>query len=334
MITDAQWRGVADWLAGCTRPMLVSHRRPDGDALGSVGAMHAALRKLGLQPTIVLYEPFPPRYAFLELAVGRIWEDAREALTRDADGLIILDTCAFSQLEPIADFVRAAPRTLVIDHHATRDEIGTRPGDLRIIDPSASATCLLVAEWIRATRLELMPLCATALFTGLATDCGWFRFSNTDARTLRAAAELVDAGASVSEIYAAVYQQEPVEKLKLIGRMLSRIETLADGQLVVLRIRNEDFAATGATQQATEDVINEAVRLAGVEVTVLFSEQPDGVVRVNLRSRRFVDVAQVAKEFGGGGHARAAGARAAGALADIEGRVIARLLEALRARGE
>jgi len=139
----------------------------------------------------------------------------------------------------------------------------------------------------------------------------------------------VDAGAKVSEVYAAVYQQEPVQKLRLIGRMLERIELLGEGKLVVLRLRKEDFAVTGATQAMTEDVINEAVRLGGVEATVLFSEQEQGEVRVNLRSRRFVDVAQVAKEFGGGGHARAAGARVNGSFEDGVQRVIARVSAAL-----
>ncbi len=324
------WSAVTSWLARREKPLLVTHRRPDGDALGAAAGLALALRQMGQKPAIALFEAFPARYRFLGIEQDcRAW-DARADFVRNADALVILDTCSFSQLEPLADFVRQAPPTLVIDHHATRDDIGGRAGDLCLIDPVASAASLLVTEWLMAENRPISTTQATALLTGLATDCGWFRFSNTDARTLRAAAALVEAGANASEIYAAVYQQEPVQKLRLIGRMLAGLELLDNGRLCVLRLHQADFAAAGATQNMTEDVINEAVRLEGVEVTVLFSEQPDGVVRVNLRSRRRTDVAEVAREFGGGGHARAAGARVTGKTAEVEARVIATVLAAMQ----
>lgn len=318
---------VTDWLSRSRRPLLVTHRRPDGDALGCLAAMSLALRHLRLTPEAVLFEPFPPRYAFLEPSARWLqWELSRDVLMQDCDAVIVLDTCSNSQLEPIADWLPGAPRTLVIDHHATRDEIGVRPGDLRVFDESAGACCLLVAEWVRAAGVPLTRELATALFTGIGTDCGWFRFSNTDARLMRAAAELLSAGVSANEIYNLIYQQDPPAKLRLIARMMSGMELLADGRLVVLKLRRDDFAATGADDTMTEDLVNEPGRLAGTEVTLLFTEEPRQI-RLNLRSKARIDVAQIARYYGGGGHARAAGARLNGAWDAVVPRVIDQVRE-------
>ncbi len=325
MSATRDWNEVLGWLRQRRRPLLASHRRPDGDALGALAGMCAALRQLSLAPTCVLYEPFPLRYAFLEpAAVWAQWStESRERISRSADALVILDTCSLSQLEPLAEYLNAAPPTLVIDHHATRDAIGTRPGDLRLVDDSASAACLLVQEFCEHGGVQLLPPLRTALFTGLATDTGWFRFSNADGRTLQAAARLVAAGVAPHELYDRIYQAEPLAKLRLIARLLGGLELAADGRLALLTIRQSDFAATGADNGMTEDLVNEANRLAGALGTLMFTEDPDGRVRVNLRSKHTLDVAALAQQFGGGGHVRAAGARVAGTLDDVRGRVLA-----------
>lgn len=324
-VTDV--REASAWLAQCRRPLLVTHRRPDGDALGCLAAMNLALRHLRLAPEVVLFEPFPRRYAFLEPSARWLqWEFSHDVLMQECDAVVVLDTCSNSQLEPIADWLPAAPRTLVIDHHATRDAIAVRPGDLRIVDESAGACCLLVAEWVRAAGVPLTRELASALFTGIGTDCGWFRFSNTDARLMRAAADLLGAGVSSNEIYNLIYQQDPPAKLRLIARMMSGMELLADGRLVVLALRQADFAAAGADDTMTEDLVNEPSRLAGTEVTLLFTEEPRQI-RLNLRSKARIDVAEIARYYGGGGHARAAGARLNGAWDDVVPRVVAQVRE-------
>ncbi len=330
MIGASEYHNVRQWLDGCRRPLLVSHRRPDGDALGALAGMALALRELGQEPTVALFEPFPRRYANLQdLVAWRRWDQEQPALAATCDALVILDTCSLSQLEPIAAFLPQAPRTLVIDHHPTRDAIGTRPGDFCLFDEEAAALCLVIAEWIRAVGMPLRPPMAMALFTGLATDCGWFRFSNTDARALRVAAELVEAGAQPQPIYQLVYEHDPPARLRLIARLLSSLELHAGGKLAVLALRKADFEATGADRGMTEDLVNEAGRLAGIEATVMFTEEADGTVRVNLRSKRWLDVAALAARFGGGGHARAAGARPKGAWEEIVPRVLEATVAAL-----
>jgi len=321
---------VAAWLAESAQPLLVTHRRPDGDALGALAAMSLMLSRGGVEPLPVLFDRFPRRYALLQpLARWHDWEAEREVLCGECDAVVVLDTCTLTQLEPIAPFLARAPRTLVIDHHATHDPIGTRPGDLRLLNESASATCLIVADLCRAMHTPLDAPLATALFVGLATDCGWFRFSNTDARTLRLAAELLEAGADPSGIHQALYEQEPRAKLRLVARLLERLELHADGRLAVMYLRPEDFAATGADDTMTEDLVNEAARLAGTEATLLITQEAGNVVRVNFRSKRNLDVSALARRFGGGGHARAAGARLMGAWDHVVPRVIAETIEAL-----
>lgn len=308
MTTERELRNVVDWLGRCKRPVLASHSRPDGDALGSLAGMSLLLERIGAKPTVALYEPFPERYSFMQAGVDwGHWLKLREQ-PADFDALIVLDTCALAQLIPIATFIPNAPRTLVIDHHATRDEIGTRSGDLRLFDVSASATALLIAEVAKSAGVRLDKQLATPLYVGLATDTGWFRFPNTDPRTLRVAADLVEAKVDLSAIYDALYQQDAAGRLRLIGRMLTAMELIEDGRIAVMRLRQSDFNAAGADRTMTEDLINEAGRIRGVELMLLFSEDPDGDTRVRMRSKGTVDVAALAKQFGGGGHVRAAGA--------------------------
>lgn len=332
MIAVADYHNLRAWLEACRRPLLVSHRRPDGDALGALAAMTLVLQDLGLDPRPVLSEPLPPRYALLADAVAwRSWEAEHAALIADCDAWVILDTCTYSQLEALAGHLSRAPRTAVLDHHPTRDEIATRPGDLRLFDESAGAVCLLIHEWMRTVGLPPRPPIATALFVGIATDSGWFRFANTDARMLRAAAELAEAGAAAPAIYRAIYEQDPPARLRLVGRLLDSLELHADGRLAVVKLRRSDFAAAGADHSMTEDLVNEAGRLGGLEAIVLFTEEPNGGVRVNFRSKQVLDVAALAAQFGGGGHARASGARPAGPWDQVVARVIAATRAALAA---
>jgi phosphoesterase RecJ-like protein len=330
MVSERDLQSLATWLEECHRPMLISHQRADGDSLGAMAAMSLALRSCGADPVAVLFDPLPSQYGFLEPAARWcVWDEVRDVLAADCDGVVIVDTCALPQLEPVVEFLARAPRTLVIDHHATRDPIGTRPGDLQVFDETAGAVSLMIAEWIRSIGLEFDEPLATALFVGIATDCGWFRFTNTDARTMRMVADLVEAGADASRIHSAIHQQDPPAKLRLIARMLGTLELKADGKLAVMCLRPADFAATGADSGMTSDLVNEASRLGCTEATPLFTEETDGTVRVNFRSKERLDVSALAARFGGGGHARAAGARLRGAWDTVVPRVISEMIEAL-----
>lgn len=321
---------VTDWLAERRRPLVISHDRPDGDALGSISAMTLGLTRLGQRPLATLYNAFPRRYGFLEGPHPWYhWDEIRGNVEDDVDAVVIVDTCALAQLQPIAGWLSGGPPILVLDHHATRDPVGSRDEDLRYFDETAGAAALIVHDWLARSRVEIDPQIAAALFTGIATDTGWFRFSNADERIFRAASDLVAAGVSSSAIHAALHDREPVEKLRLVAHLLGKLELHADGRLVVMTLREADFAATGADRTMTEDLVNEGTRLGGTEVTLLITEEPDNLVRVNLRSKHAFDVAEFARRYGGGGHPRAAGLRVRGEWDQVVPRLIDEIADAL-----
>ena len=308
-----EYARIDAWLGQYQRPLVVSHRRPDGDALGGLAAVGRALAQRGQAPVIALFDAYPPRYDLLANAVPwRLWSEPPEPGVAECDALVIVDTCSYQQLAPLAGYLKSPPPTLVIDHHATADRIGERESDLRVIDPNASAACVLIAEWLQQSAAPLDVATATALYVGVATDTGWFRYSNADARTLRVAADLLEAGVATDTVYRALHEQDPRQRFALSARLLETMQVRDDGRLVVLTLRRRDFADTGADRSMTDDLVNLPASLRGLELTVMFTEQEDGAIRVNFRSKGQVDVAALAGQFGGGGHARAAGARLMG----------------------
>ncbi len=312
------------------RPLLLSHAKPDGDAIGALVATRNALRDRGLDPAALVFDPIPDRYRFLvdEVPIARLGEDITlsELDSIKLDGVIVLDTCSYSQLLPIAQWLRTSRLpTLAIDHHVTRDGLA----DTYLIDESASATCLILYEWLKSNKWAIDRSTAEALFVGIATDTGWFRHSNTDARSLTVAAELVDLGVQPFAMFDALFQHESAARFRLRAAVVNRLELLASGRLAVLTLPTSLFSETGATLADTEDLVNEPLRIASTIVSVMLVEQSAGLVRVGFRSRApidgsslDIDVAAVAVQFGGGGHRRAAGARINATLENAKRQVI------------
>ncbi|MBN1489220.1 MAG: DHH family phosphoesterase [Phycisphaerae bacterium] len=345
-ISNDQWIRAGQMLKKWHRPLLVAHARPDGDSLGSLIAMRRFCRSWGADATAILSDAPPARYeTWIRTEPFTRWPATQAADA--ADGIVVLDTCTWTQLEPIAEFLRASalPR-IVVDHHKTRetlvgaDQEATVP-QAYLIDETASAAALLVHEWARAMGwLDNADIeTADALFIGMATDTGWFRFSNTDARTLSAAAELLDRGVQPDRWYTAIYDRSTPARVRLKAAMLATLDMDADDRLASAILTQDAFAQAGATQADTEDLVQELQELADVVASTLLIEQPDGQIRLNLRSKapyvcgHDVDVAAIARTFGGGGHARAAGARMPGPIAEARSRVLAALRAALAAAG-
>lgn len=331
-ITIEQHRRAYELLAGCRRVLCLSHTRPDGDAIGSVLGLRSLLRGMGREVTGLMLDAPTSRYGWLLAGDPLVvWTADAPAVRRQSyDAVVIADTCAARQLEPVMSFLQelAVPR-VVIDHHATRDV----PAEVMLIDESAAATCELICEWADAMGLALSTEAATALFVGLATDTGWLRFPSVDARALRTAERLCSLGAAPHEIYERLYSQEPAGRLRLLGAMLSTLELRCGGRLAVVELTRKAIERCGASPADTEDLINEPQRIAGVEAALLFVELEEGRVRISFRSKRELDVAGLAAELGGGGHARAAGARVAGTLAEVRDRVVERVQSAMRLTG-
>jgi len=316
-------------LAAAEKIIITTHVRADGDAIGSALGLRRVLRRLGKEVDVYFHEPVLPRYRFLpDVDAARVWRiDQAGSVLAGAQLLVVVDTCAAVQLDDMAAVITGASLDrIAIDHHVTRDAIV----DEVLLDTSAGASALIIAQICDEAGWTQDADTATLLYTGLATDTGWFSFSNTDAAVLRTATHLVEAGANPNSLYERLYRSDTEPRVRLIGRVLSTFELLANGRLAVIRLTRETMNACGATGKMTEEIINEPQRIGSVRACVLFVEPfQDGPIRVSFRSKRTVDVAAIAQSFGGGGHVRAAGAKLPGTIEDACSRVIPVVLAAM-----
>jgi bifunctional oligoribonuclease and PAP phosphatase NrnA len=322
------WPRFAETIRAHQRFLLVSHIRPDCDALGSELGMAAILEALGKSVRIVNGHPTPPNLAFIDPAkrIEVIGQTVQPADLAEIDVLMILDTSAWAQLGPMSDFIRAFPgKKIVVDHHVSEDDIGAEP----FKDVSAEATGRLVVDAAEALGVRLTPEMATPLFAAVATDTGWFRFASASANTYRCAAKLIDAGASPAGIYAALYEQDTLGRMKLRGLILSRIQSEMEGRLAHTYVLKDDFTATKSLPSDTEDMVNFALAIAGTQVAVILVEQQTGGFKISFRSRSKVDCSALAERFGGGGHKAAAGAFMKGSLAEVQPVVLDAVREAM-----
>jgi bifunctional oligoribonuclease and PAP phosphatase NrnA len=297
---------VVEAIRGHDRFVVTSHDNPDGDALGSLLAMHLALESLGKDSAMVLggTTPFPGEYGFLRLEERGLRRDAPPDIAQRV--LVAVDCAQESRIvEPT--LVDAAAVTIDIDHHHDN----SRFGDVNVVVEDASSTAEVLADLFADLGVTLTPDIAEALYTALVTDTGRFQYSNTTPKALRLAAQLVEAGANVSRVFAHVYESTPFPKLKLLARALERATPLVDGRVVVSELRRSDFQEAGAEEPYSEGIIDHLRSVEGAELVALIRELPNGAGparKGSLRSRPDgVDVSAIARTFGGGGHRRAAG---------------------------
>jgi phosphoesterase RecJ-like protein len=314
------WAPLIELVSKRHKFLLTTHIRPDGDALGSMLALAEALHARGKQVQTVVASIIPVQYAFLDpqqsLQVFHEPDDSH----RGADAILVVDTGTWNQLGSFARFMSQAPADkLVIDHHMTQDDLG----GARLVDTSAEAAGRLVYEAVLALGVPLTPRIAHLLFVALAMDTGWFRHSNTTAATMGLAETLMKAGARPDQIFPQLYERNTLGRLRLAGCVLERLTLTHDGRTAFTEVRSSDYLATGAVPSDTEDLVNYGRSVAGVEVSLMFMEQPRGGIKVSFRARSQVDVAKVAEQFGGGGHRLASGAILEGNMEDAQRRVLA-----------
>jgi phosphoesterase RecJ-like protein len=320
------WSPFVDLVRRHRRFLLTTHVRPDGDGLGSMLALADVLQQQGKAVQMTVASSLPPRYDFLD-PEKRIREFVPPGDDfRGADAAVVLDTGTWNQLGDFGNFLRSLKvPTAVIDHHLTQDGVG----EVMLVDTSAEATGRLVYEAVQALGAPLPPSAAHRLFVALAMDTGWFRHSNTSDETFALAAKLRKAGAESTPAYQALFEQSTLGRLKLTGLVLERLQVICDGRVAFTEVRRGDYEATGSRPQDTEDLVNYTLAVAGVEIGLLFMEQPRGGVKVSFRSRARVDVARLSERFGGGGHRLAAGATLDTTLDDARARVLAAVGAAL-----
>ncbi|MCR4430560.1 MAG: bifunctional oligoribonuclease/PAP phosphatase NrnA [Tepidanaerobacteraceae bacterium] len=277
--------------------IVTSHIVPDGDGIGSVLAMMLALQKAGKNAVAVVRDTVPDKYIFLPYA---------RTIKKDFDGkydvIISLDCGDEERLgfeKPLKDLGKIVVN---IDHHKSN----TFFGDINIIDCHASSVGEILYHIIKDLTIIDMDI-ATNIYTSIITDTGSLRYSNTTPSCLRILAELVEKGVKPDFISRQVFEKRSIESVNLIKMALNTLEILSDGMLACIFITKEIMEKSGAKEEDTDGIINYAREIEGVEVAVLFKEKEEGLIKVGFRSNDWIDVSKIAEEFGGGGHARAAG---------------------------
>lgn len=312
---------VAKALLGARRITMTTHVNSDGDGVGSEIAMVHLLKALGKDVCIANPTPIPPRYQFLVESV-RAHECTGDAVTvlRDADLLLVLDIADLGRLGSLAETIRSrAVVTPCVDHHLSA---GTLPDGPRLVDPGAAATAELIYDLAATAGWPLNPDAARALYVGLLTDTGGFRYANTSPRALRVAASLLEHGLDPEGIYEQVYATAPVGRLRLTADVL---ETLVHEPEVGLSWLTVPAGAIERHQAGTDDLdglIEFARSVQGTRLALLFRTLANGKIKVSFRSVGDVDVSAFAAQFGGGGHAKASGASISGTLDQVQQQVL------------
>jgi bifunctional oligoribonuclease and PAP phosphatase NrnA len=246
--------------------------------------------------------PLPIEYRFLPLE-----EVFHEPPADIADRTIVFLDCGNIDRMPLDFLAEGTNQVINIDHHHDN----TRFGDFNLVDTGASCTAEIIYELAILLGVPITKEIAAALYVGLVTDTGKFMYENTDARTHRIAADLIEAGVEVDDTYRRLYEHVPLEKLRLVARALNGIERHCGGRLVLTYITTEDYQASGAGEEMTEGIIDHLRSVEGSKVAALIRDQGSrgrAARKVSLRSSEGdVDVSAIAREHGGGGHKRAAG---------------------------
>jgi phosphoesterase RecJ-like protein len=298
---------VVERLRGARRVLAVSHENPDADTLGATLGVVRIVESLGRTADAVCTDPVPPLYDFLA-EIERFRTDPDDAAPYDL--LVVSDCGTLDRIGAVRgrhpELFDRLPR-VVIDHHASNDATG----EADWIEPGSAATCEMVA--LLAARLGL-PLdagggsLATALMAGIVMDTATFAHPNATPRTLAVSAALVEAGAPLSDISRRLYRSKPSAQLRLFGRVLDRLDAADSGRVIHSTLLDADLDATGALPAQSEGIIDLLAQADEAEVAILFKEAGPST-RISVRTKPGgVDATVLTGRFGGGGHARAAGA--------------------------
>jgi phosphoesterase RecJ-like protein len=299
---------VVALLRGAERITAICHENPDADTLGAAIALAIAAERMGKQAEIVSGDPPPPFLAFLPRV-----DEVRRAPQLEPDVAVVLDAGDLARTGSVAveqgEWLSRA-RIANVDHHVSN----TGFGEATLIDPSAAATCEMVALLLPELGVPLDQQIATALLAGIVQDTHTFAHPNATPRTLRVAAELVEAGADLSRLNRAIYADKPYSTLALWGLILAGIGQRCDGRIVHASMTVGMLQETGESATASEGFVDLLASTRAADITVLFKEVDATSTRVSVRTTERADAVLVTSVFGGGGHARAAGCTLAAPL--------------------
>src|SRR5438128_7810961 len=315
-MTKSRFAEIGQALREHKRFAVLSHVRPDGDALGSQLALGLSLKQLGKDVRIWNEDGMLEKYSFLPSA-NLLTKPPAEP--EDVDVALALDTAIQNRLGTALPAISSAKVWINIDHHPSNPGYG----DIVYIDPNSPATGQILFELIESEKLPIDSAIAENLYVAISTDTGSFQYPNTTARTFEIAAELVRAGVDVGRVSQLTYENYPRRRAELLRDLLGTMRFEANNRVASFSLSLATAKKLGVLPEDNEGLIDHLRAIRGVIVAVFFEELADGKVRVSMRSKNEkVNVCAICEKFGGGGHVLAAGARVPGALAEVEKKIL------------
>ncbi|WP_046215403.1 DHH family phosphoesterase [Paenibacillus wulumuqiensis] len=304
--------------------LVVSHVQPDGDAVSSTVAVGWLLSCLGKKFTLVNEGPIPKRMNYLTLS-DQIINQLSDGGQREYQNIICVDCADFKRVGLVKEWMAESATILNIDHHPTNDGFGT----VNVIKPDAAATAEVLYDWINCFDVEWTSEAAEAIYTGLLTDTGGFRYSSTSPKVMEIASRLLELGVNGPELAETLLEEVTLAQVKVLALALSTLELTADGKIAYVHVTPEHMIQSGAENEDLEGIVNFTRNIQGVEVGIFFKVINANAVKASMRSAGKVDVAAIAQHFDGGGHIKAAGCRLEGSLNEVIEKVVQRVKESL-----
>ncbi|MGQ9631147.1 MAG: DHH family phosphoesterase [bacterium] len=291
--------GLVDVIDGNDSFVVTSHPKPDGDAVGSQLATYNFLTSLG-KKALVLSDPIPKIYRFLpgsDSVDGEIKEHHRNSR------VVIIVDCASLERVKGRELIDAVPISINIDHHPHNTGFGT----YNCVDTTVAASAEIIYDILQEYKHPMTYEVALCLYTAISADTGSFCYANTNSKTHRMAADFIRCGVSPSKVSRELYESKTLEEIRLMGLVMNTLKVSEDGRIGWIHATRQMFDITNTEESDADGLVNYARSVDGVKVAVFFRELKGGKIRVSLRSYDDIDVEQIARKFGGGGHTTASG---------------------------
>lgn len=302
--------------------LITAHTNLEGDALGSEIALYRLLKKLGKRAWIINDDTIPYGYEFLK-DTKEVINFGKRKVMPGFDCLVVLDCSNLSRAGRLESIDLAGKEVINIDHHISNEKFG----DINWVEPAASSTSEMIYKVFKKMRLSIDRETAAALYCGILTDTGSFKYANTTGFTHRVAADLIDCGIKVKQIYNYIYEKVPYSDMELLSKIFPKMKNTCNGKVVWFEVEAELLKGRKVLVDLTDYVLSFGRRTKDAQVIALFKENlgDKSEVRVNFRSQGKIDVNKIASFFGGGGHKTASGATIQGSLAEVRRRVLDRI---------
>jgi phosphoesterase RecJ-like protein len=307
---------TADILNHADNVLILSHVSPDGDTLGSAFALCSALQKIGRSARVECSDELPEKYSYIYDAIKAM--DFEPGLIVSSD--IASQNLLGDKLEKYKDSV-----AVCIDHHPSN----TRFAQFTLLDPKAAATCEIAYDVIKQLDVEIDNHIADCIYTGLATDTGCFRYSNTTPRTLRTAAHMIEKGANAAFINKTMFETVSKQRLAAEALILQTLEYHFDERLAMISITKKICGQTGVNEAELEGIPSIPARIFGVQAGITIKEKSEDCYKISVRTNGTLNASDICSELGGGGHASAAGCTINGSMRDARDSILTAVKRAL-----